>query len=75
MGEARTVLQVREARCCTVEDRFRIVEAHGVLAFLPLLCSICIVFFQGRIQDFGPRGAIISRGARKKNLEFFRPNL
>ena len=35
--EARTVLQVREAGCCKVEDRVRIVEAHGVLAFLPSL--------------------------------------
>ena len=32
MEEARTVLQVSEARCC-------IVEAHGVLAFLPSHCS------------------------------------
>ena len=35
MVEARTVLQVMEARCSMVENRFRIVEAHGVLAFLP----------------------------------------
>ena len=35
MVEARTVLQVREARCCMVENRFRIAEAHGVMAFLP----------------------------------------
>ena len=34
--EAFAVLQVREAQCCKVEDRFHIVEAYGVLAFLPL---------------------------------------
>ena len=44
MGEARTVLQVREARFCMVEDRFRIVEAHGVLTFLPSFCKVFRMF-------------------------------
>ena len=35
----RAVVQVREARCSKVEDRFRIVEANGVLAFLPSPCG------------------------------------
>ena len=40
--KAHAVLQVRVARCCKVEDPFRIVEAHGVLPFLPSLdtCSL-----------------------------------
>ena len=71
--EARAVLQVREARCCKVEDRFRIVEAHAVLVFLPSSDTEMHINLDKRPDYFFLKGIFqgCQRGARGVHEHFF----